>query len=43
VRAREWRRAARSAAMLARESPRRLIAAMPRAVRGAYAAGGERG
>jgi hypothetical protein len=39
VRAREWRRAARSAAMLARESPRRLISAMPRAVRRAYAAG----
>jgi glycosyltransferase involved in cell wall biosynthesis len=38
VRAREWRRAARSAAMLARESPRRLISAMPRAVRRAYAA-----
>ena len=38
VRAREWRRAARSAAMLARESPRRLISAMPRAVRQAYAA-----
>jgi glycosyltransferase involved in cell wall biosynthesis len=38
VGAREWRRAARSAAILARESPRRLISAMPRAVRRAYAA-----
>jgi glycosyltransferase involved in cell wall biosynthesis len=38
VRAGEWRRAARSAALLARESPRRLMSAMPRAVRRAYAA-----
>jgi glycosyltransferase involved in cell wall biosynthesis len=38
VRAREWRRALRSATALARESPRRLLATMPRAVRGAYAA-----
>jgi glycosyltransferase involved in cell wall biosynthesis len=33
VRARQWRRALRSAALLACESPRRLAAALPRAVR----------
>jgi hypothetical protein len=38
VRAREWRRAARSVAALAREDPRRLLTIMPRTVRGAYAA-----
>jgi glycosyltransferase involved in cell wall biosynthesis len=38
VRAGEWRRAARSAAALARESPHRLFTAVPRAVRVAYAA-----
>ena len=38
VRAREWRRALRSAAALARERPRRLLTIVPRALRGAYAA-----
>jgi hypothetical protein len=35
VRARQWRRAARSAALLARESPRRLAGLAGRAIRGA--------